>query len=886
MATQVQFRGGTTVEHSTFTGAAREITIDTDKDTVVVHDGATAGGYPLAKEDGATFINVDINSGTIDGTTIGATTPSTVSATDLTATGTTTLAGANTSADITFGDNVKATFGIGNDLQIYHNGGNSIIADVGTGDLYVAGDNLRLTNAALSEVYARGYANGKFSLYYDNAEKLATTSTGIDVTGTVTADGLNVENTSGYGSLEVGGSSGGLVDFKAPFSDDFDSRIISNGTDFTLDNQNAGSIIFNNNLSERMRIDSSGNVGIGTSSPNNKLTLEGSVTLNPYYATYLANSYYDSSWKYAGNGVAWGIGNNFGGVTNGTTIAVASSNSSGSGAALTWNPAFNIDSSGNVGIGTSSIASGGAGTTNLNVHTPSATSTYLKLSNTGTGNTASDGFDLSVDSSGNAYLVNRENGFLGLYTNATERMRIDSSGNVGIGTSSPSAKTEIAGSSNSTYLIAGGDDGSNGRALTFTSSASAAFNGAVHTINAPSSQGVIALSTYSTERMRIDSSGRVGIGTSSPTEILHIATASGASVINLQRTDTNTAGSVGTVSFTALDNHAVAAVAAIGDGNDEGAHLTFRTTSAASNTNWFSSTTERMRITSSGNVGIGTTSPDGRVDIAQDQNTTKFTTPHLALTATDTTDTTGFTGISYAASTLTNYGWTVGALRSTSGANSAFLFTQHNNSASGTERMRLDGSGNLQVGFSSYSSLGSSNTGCRLSADGTTNALARGSNGTVLQFYSGSGGAGYISVSGNAASYNTSSDYRLKENVETLSGAITRVKALKPKRFSWIEDGLDSPNIDGFLAHEAQTVVPEAISGAKDAMRDEEYEVTPAVLDDDGNVVTEAVMGTRSVPDYQGIDQSKLVPLLTAALQEAIAKIEDLETRVAALESA
>jgi hypothetical protein len=68
-------------------------------------------------------------------------------------------------------------------------------------------------------------------------------------------------------------------------------------------------------------------------------------------------------------------------------------------------------------------------------------------------------------------------------------------------------------------------------------------------------------------------------------------------------------------------------------------------------------------------------------------------------------------------------------------------------------------------------------------------------------------------------------------------------------------------------------------------MRTEEYEVTPAVLDDDGNVVTEAVMGEREVPDYQGIDQSKLVPLLTSALQEAIAEIDSLKARVAALEN-
>ena len=77
--------------------------------------------------------------------------------------------------------------------------------------------------------------------------------------------------------------------------------------------------------------------------------------------------------------------------------------------------------------------------------------------------------------------------------------------------------------------------------------------------------------------------------------------------------------------------------------------------------------------------------------------------------------------------------------------------------------------------------------------------------------------------------------------------------------------------------------MPEAISGSKDAMKDEEYEVTAAVeevRDEDDNITTEAseaVMGTRSVPDMQGIDQSKLVPLLVAALQEAIARIEILE---------
>jgi hypothetical protein len=117
---------------------------------------------------------------------------------------------------------------------------------------------------------------------------------------------------------------------------------------------------------------------------------------------------------------------------------------------------------------------------------------------------------------------------------------------------------------------------------------------------------------------------------------------------------------------------------------------------------------------------------------------------------------------------------------------------------------------------------------------------------------------GSISITGSATAYNTSSDYRLKTDAQPMTGASDRVLSLKPVNFAWIADGT---RVDGFLAHEAQEVVPEAVHGTKDA------------VDADGN------------PDYQGIDQSKLVPLLTAALQEALTKIADMEIRLSALES-
>jgi hypothetical protein len=153
--------------------------------------------------------------------------------------------------------------------------------------------------------------------------------------------------------------------------------------------------------------------------------------------------------------------------------------------------------------------------------------------------------------------------------------------------------------------------------------------------------------------------------------------------------------------------------------------------------------------------------------------------------------------------------------------------------------------------------------------------------GNHIFFYRGGAGVGTITDNGTTIAFNTVSDYRLKTDVQPMTGASARVQALNPVNFEWISAGTRT---DGFLAHEAQAVVPEAVTGTKDAMRDEEYEVTPAGIDENGTTTTEAVMGTRSVPDHQGIDQSKIVPLLTAALREALTKIDDMETRLAALE--
>jgi len=144
------------------------------------------------------------------------------------------------------------------------------------------------------------------------------------------------------------------------------------------------------------------------------------------------------------------------------------------------------------------------------------------------------------------------------------------------------------------------------------------------------------------------------------------------------------------------------------------------------------------------------------------------------------------------------------------------------------------------------------------------------------------GTVGSISTTGSNTSFNTSSDYRLKENVSDMTGAIDRVNQLQPKRFNFIADDTNTL-VDGFIAHEVSSVIPEAISGDKDGMAKIYYQEDDEIPE--GKKVGEFKEYSTTEIQPQAIDQSKLVPLLTSALQEAITKIETLEARVQTLES-
>ena len=291
-------------------------------------------------------------------------------------------------------------------------------------------------------------------------------------------------------------------------------------------------------------------------------------------------------------------------------------------------------------------------------------------------------------------------------------------------------------------------------------------------------------------------------------------------------------------------------------------------------------------ITNSGKVGIGIESPVTNLDVVTASAGTRAriysnttSTPSSGLELCRGTDST------FGADNYTDF-----LIENVNGGRLAF---KSGINGTTSEIMRVDG-GNLLIGRESAGSTGNGHTirggdsaiFSRDAAGETMQVCRRNDQGDLIQFRRNGNVCGEIvNTGGGSVAYNTSSDYRLKENVVDLTGASERVNQLDVKRFNFIADG-DDTVVDGFLAHEVADVVPEAVTGDKDAMRDEEYEVTPAVLDDDGNVTTEVVMGTRSVPKYQGIDQSKLVPLLTAALQEALAEIASLKTRVQSLEDA
>jgi len=315
--------------------------------------------------------------------------------------------------------------------------------------------------------------------------------------------------------------------------------------------------------------------------------------------------------------------------------------------------------------------------------------------------------------------------------------------------------------------------------------------------------------------------------------------------------------------------------------------------------------TQRMRITSSGNVGIGTAAPSSIITSAPRKGAKPTNgSSAIGLTLFNDQDAVTNDGVevrfdhSFGTPAAQSRGAFVRSVATTGYAGAVSLAFGTSSGDTLSEKVRINSSGYVLVGTTSPLSFGTGTVqGVVLEPNALVASRANqaplflqrsGSDGRIVEFYRGSALVGGIVVNGSSTSYNTSSDYRLKENITPVQGASDIVKAMQPVTYTFKSDGSWH---DGFLAHELQELHPRAVSGEKNAMKDEEYEVTPAVeatYDAEGVELTPAVpavMGTRSVPDYQGVDYSKLTPILTAALQEALNKIDALEVRIAALEA-
>jgi hypothetical protein len=367
--------------------------------------------------------------------------------------------------------------------------------------------------------------------------------------------------------------------------------------------------------------------------------------------------------------------------------------------------------------------------------------------------------------------------------------------------------------------------------------------------------------TVDTNTLFVDAStNRVGIGTSSPGAKLDVSTTSG---LIARFTNGSSGGTPNTThgelivesgqanmgvqllgTNTSNQRILFGDVASGGAGQIEYNH-------ASDNMVLHTGTTERMRITSTGNVGIGTSSPNNRLHVNS-----------------------GATNVA----AIFESSSSEGKIRVVNGTDNAYISASSGGAHFGTSsnnnfNLIVDSSGNVGIGKSDPTReldvagtiragvLSSGNltvapgsSGAFITDNGlivgsiedgaSLNIRREGTDGNLAQFFNDTSLVGTISVSGASTSYNTSSDYRLKEDLKPIPNPSDRVLALNPVNFAWKATG---SRVDGFLAHEAQEVVPEAVTGEKDG------------------------------EDMQAIDQSKLVPLLTAALQDALKRIQALE---------
>ena len=598
-----------------------------------------------------------------------------------------------------------------------------------------------------------------------------------------------------------------------------------------------------------------GNVGIGTTSPGDELSIVDTSGSAGTSITAAGNAFLVLDSNVGGTS-----GNQLSFIdfkSNGTVKGNISLNEGVTGQPLELNSATSNDvvvaaGGGNVGIG---VASGPSEKLEVagNVNVIGGGNLLMQT-----------GARVQFGTSDAASVIGEHgsSGYLALAAN-NEHMRILANGNIGVGTSAPSMLLDVRGASNPQIKVSATNTGTNSAGLYIENQGQRNWQ---IWADRSSDQLRIGHNNRASTVLTITDS-RVGIGETNPGNKLVVRgnavfgpdnTTAQYQGISLQNGKDSSAGiATGFIDF--RNNLDVADTHIFADHNTDGSSTIILGTTPAGARN-SDRRSEKMRITGNGDVGIGTSNPSTKVEISD-------SSPALRLSDSATIGTSGRKAGAIEfyqndASGGAGIGSSITAYHVNQSGDLDLRFQAGND----TERMRITSSGNLLIHQSSSSVPGSGNTtegACfEKAADGSTLFVSRGANASAIFNRNSAGNTVIFNRSGNqhgrivvnsngTVSYLNNSDYRVKENVVVLDNAIDRVKQLLPKRFNFIADA--DITVDGFLAHEAQTVVPEAVEG------------THNEVDDDGN------------PVMQGIDQSKLVPLLTAALQEAITRIEALE---------
>ncbi len=364
----------------------------------------------------------------------------------------------------------------------------------------------------------------------------------------------------------------------------------------------------------------------------------------------------------------------------------------------------------------------------------------------------------------------------------------------------------------------------------------------------------IAFAEGGAEAMRLDASGNMGLGVTpsawwSDSKAMQV----GAGTVVQGRTGSASFAEIGANVY--LDSSATAKYIATSTASRYqqagGVHYWYTAPSGtAGNAITF---TQAMTLDASGRLGIGTTSPSQLLDVRGTSSPTIKVRNDTATT--DTYAQFLFEGVNTFSGTSTSY---IRSITSNSGNSSTALTfgTNADGGGAAAERARIDSSGNLLVGTTSAGGQGGltvypngSGTSVQLSfkkaADGVQN--------TVQVFFAGASQVGSVTYTNTATAFNTSSDYRLKNTIAPMTGALAKVALLKPCTYKWNADGSDG---EGFIAHELAQVVPQCVTGEKDA------------VNEDGSIKP------------QGIDTSYLVATLTAAIQELKAEVDSLKAQI------